>query len=307
MSDKKQNQKSNPNVPAYKLLDSGEGRKLEQVGPIKINRQASLALWPTGLSDKQWSQADAFHHRSDKGGGFWGYGPTGQAKTSKFAEEWQTQVGPFVLNTKLTSFGHLGFFAEQLDQWNWFIETIPKINNTLGRPAKILNLFGYTGCSSLALAQGGAEVTHIDAAKGIVDWGKENQKLNPQVPQDSIRWIVEDCQAFVEKEIRRGNTYDGVVLDPPSYGRGTKKNQVFKIEESLTPLLAKISEVMNPEIHLIHFSCHTPGFTGKILENLTRHAFNVEGLNFQSEEMVIDCENKSKSLPSGICLKATRQ
>ncbi len=293
-------------LPSYKLLDSGHGRKLEQVGPIIINRQASLALWPPIESPKKWAEANAFHHRSDKGGGFWGYGANGQSKTPKFKEEWQTQVGPFALHTKLTSFGHLGFFAEQIPQWEWFIKTIPLINKALGRPAKILNLFGYTGCSSLALVKGGAEVTHVDAAKGIVDWGRENQKLNADLPQDSIRWIVDDCQAFVEKEIRRGNIYDGVVLDPPSYGRGTKKGQIFKIEENLPILLSKISEIMAPQIQLIHFSCHTPGFSGKILENLTKHAFSLEKHSFHSQEMVIPCEPSSQSLPSGVCLRVTK-
>jgi 23S rRNA (cytosine1962-C5)-methyltransferase len=275
---------------------------LSKWGPVIIERQASLALWKPRLPKNEWQSVHAQHQRSDKGGGHW-------ELRKKFNENWITQVGPFELHTKLTSFGHLGFFVEQLEEWEWFIKSIPALKNKLGRAPRILNLFGYTGCSSLALAQGGAEVTHVDAAKGIVDWGRENQKLNTAVPADSIRWIIEDCQNFVEREARRGNTYDGVVLDPPSYGRGPK-NQVFKIEDNILPLLQAISPVLEKEVSLIHFSCHTPGFTGKVLENLLRNTFfEKRELNshtqFETAEMLIPCEDPARSLSSGVRVRLT--
>lgn len=284
---------------AYQLLDSGHGRKLEQVGPIRIERQASLALWAPKLPKEEWKMAQAVHVRSEKGGGHWDM-------KGKIPESWITRVGSLDLHTKLTSFGHLGFFVEQLDEWNEFINIVPLIQKRLGRVPKLLNLFGYTGCSSLALAQGGAEVTHVDAAKGIVDWGKDNQKLNVKTPPDSIRWIVEDCLTFVEREARRGNFYDGVILDPPSYGRGPKK-QLFKIEDNILPLLEAITPILNPEVSLIHFSCHTPGFTPRILENLLRSCLSLEGMKVSSNEMIIHSSlDPSRSLPSGVCLKAFR-
>jgi len=290
---------SSSDLLGYSLLDSGKGRKLEQVGPIRIERQASLALWEAKLAKDEWNQCQAVHVRSEKGGGHWDL-------KKKFPESWVTQVGPFQLRTKLTSFGHLGFFVEQLDEWNWFIGNMPLLKAKLGRAPKILNLFGYTGCTSLALAQGGAEVTHVDAAKGIVDWGKENQSLNSKVPQDSIRWIVDDCQTFVEREARRGNKYDGVILDPPSYGRGPNK-QIFKIEDNILPLLESITTVLEDKVSLVHFSCHTPGFTPRVLENLLRTCVNLEGMKVTSNEMIIHShKNPEKSLPSGVCLKALR-
>ena len=293
--------KSSPN--AYALLDSGKGRKLEQVGPVRIERQASLALWDARLPSEEWKSCQAVHVRSEKGGGHW---DIKKNSPSKIPDTWVTQVGPFELHTKLTSFGHLGFFVEQLDEWNWFLEMIPLLKERLGRAPRILNLFGYTGCSSLALAQGGAEVTHVDAAKGIVDWGRDNQKLNPKVPADSIRWIIEDCQTFVEREARRGNKYDGVVLDPPSYGRGPK-NQIFKIEDNVLPLLNSIAQVLEPKVSLVHFSCHTPGFTPRVLENLLRTCVDLSGMKVSSNEMIIHASTSSdRSLPSGVCLKAIR-
>ncbi len=155
------------------------------------------------------------------------------------------------------------------------------------------------------MAQAGAEVTHVDAAKGIVDWGRDNQKLNPSVPADSIRWIVDDCLAFVEREARRGQIYDGVVLDPPSYGRGPK-GQIFKIEENIMPLLEAIARILDPQKSLVHFSCHTPGFTGRVLENLVRDTFATRGqAGFEAVEMIIPCpSNDARSLPSGVCLRS---
>ncbi len=265
----------------YKLLDSGDGRKLEQVGPYIVDRQASVAVWRPRLPAAEWRKVHALHQRSDKGGGHW-------ENKAKVPEQWQTRVGSLVLNTKLTSFGHLGFFAEQMKEWEWFRSSAKKLKAASPeRPLRLLNLFGYTGCTSLSLAQGGAEVTHVDAAKGIVDWGRSNQLIN-DIPADSIRWIIDDCQVFCERELRRGKKYDGVILDPPSYGRGPK-NEIFKIEDQLPGLLTAISKVLEPEPRLIHFSCHTPGFSASVLDNLVRDFFSgTEEMKSEPGEMLID-------------------
>lgn len=289
----------NTDSTQYTLLDSGHGRKLEQVGPVRIDRQASLALWAPRLNQTHWKKAVASHIRSDKGGGHWKH-------FGKVPAQWQTRVGPFALHCKLTNFGHLGFFPEQLSEWFFLRDHVRIICSRLGRRPRILNLFGYTGCSSLALALGGAEVTHVDAAQGIVDWGKKNQKLNPEVPQDAIRWLVDDCLSFVQKEMRRGHTYDGVVIDPPSFGRGPR-NQVFKIENDLVPLLEAIHKILAPRPELIHFSCHTPGFTPRIMENILRDCLKLEDFRIEHNEMVIESsEDPARSLPSGVCIKVLR-
>ena len=275
----------------YLLLDSGDGRKLESVGGHLIERQASVAIWRRRHPDSEWNKALAVHHRSEKGGGHWEF-------RKPLPESWNTSIGGLVLQTKLTSFGHLGFFAEQASEWEWFRKTAPRIAEKLGRAPRILNLFGYTGCSSLALAQGGAEVTHVDAAKGIVDWGKINQSLN-SVPEGKIRWIVDDCLEFVKREHRRGKTYDGVILDPPSYGRGPNK-EIFKIEDHLGGLLTAISRVLEPNPSLVHFSCHTPGFTAQVLDNLVLDLFEgSKSLKSERGEMTVPEQGTTRLLSSG--------
>ena len=286
-------------IEKYRLLDSGDGRKLEAIGAVRVDRQASVALWKKALPEKEWNRLDAFHHRSETGGGNW-------ENKKKFPETWIVSHAGLTLKAKLTSFGHLGFFAEQGDQWSWFRETATRARKAMGdgQAPRILNLFGYTGGTSLSLALGGAEVTHVDAAKGIVDWGKENAKLS-QTPEDSIRWIVDDCLAFVKREERRGKKYHGVILDPPSYGRGPNK-EVFKIETHLPPLLAAIRNILEPNPVLIHLSCHSPGFTPEVLKNLLYDHF-AEALNsmkIEQGEMMVFEEARNRNLPSGTFCRA---
>ncbi|MBS1986074.1 MAG: class I SAM-dependent methyltransferase [Bdellovibrionales bacterium] len=270
----------------YELLDSGDGRKLERVGEWIVERQSAAAFWRPRLPAKEWAKAHAVHQRSDKGGGHWEF-------KRKLPESWITELGGLRLKTKLTSFGHLGFFAEQASEWAWFRETARKVPNL-----KILNLFAYTGGSSLSLAQGGAEVTHVDAAKGIVDWSKENLELNA-LPRERIRYVVEDCLAFLKKEERRGRKYDGVLLDPPSFGRGANK-EVFKIEDDIGHLLDAIAKVLVPKPSLVHMSCHSPGFTPEVLRNLLTGSLPLPADSLEVGEMFVpESGAGGRRVPSG--------
>lgn len=257
----------------YELLDSGEGRRLERVGDIIIDRQASVALWRKRLPAAEWKKAQAFHQRSEKGGGHWEF-------RAKLPESWKIAFGGLKLKCKLTSFGHLGFFAEQAAQWEWLRQAV----KGRGKP-RILNLFGYTGGSSLALALAGADVTHVDAAKGIVDWSKENAQLNA-VPEGHLRYIVDDCLGFLKREERRGKKYEGVLLDPPSYGRGPK-GETFKIEEDIGPLLDAVGRVVVENPLLVHFSSHSPGFSPEVLKNLMRDRVHLPPMAHEGGEMLI--------------------
>lgn len=282
------------NTSTYELIDSGHGRKLERIGEVLVDRQCAVAFWKPSLAPSDWKAVHAFHQRSDKGGGAWDI-------RRKFNPEWTIDFGGLKLACKLTSFGHVGFFAEQHFEWRWLREKIAPLAQGKTAP-KILNLFAYTGGSSLALAQAGADVTHLDAAKGVVDWSRQNKELN-QIPSEKIRYIVDDCLAFLKREKRRGNLYDGVLLDPPSFGRGPNK-EVFKLEEDVNELLGAVRDVLVPEPKLIHFSCHTPGFTPEVLTNLMQDSFPVSKMKIDSGEMYVVESARERKVPSGAFCRA---
>lgn len=272
----------------YEILDSGEGRKLERVGPYVMDRQCAVAFWRKSLPATEWKKAQAVHQRSDKGGGHWDF-------KAKFPEAWPLNYGQLQLKIKMTSFGHLGFFAEQIHEWKWFRDYLGQ--QRLDPPPKVLNLFGYTGGSSLSCALAGAHVTHVDAAKGVVDWGRENAELN-KIPAANLRWIVEDAMSFLKREARRGNRYDAIILDPPSFGRGPKK-EVFKLEEDANELLDDVFAVLSENAIFLHMSCHTPGFSPQVLENLLAERCRGWAKHHASGEMTVR-ESRGRKIPSGV-------
>ena len=278
----------------YKLLDSGEGRKLETVGPYLLDRQCSVAFW-SKKDAGHWKKADAVHQRSEEGGGSW-------EDTHDIAPFWFTKLGPLVLKTKLTSFGHLGFFVEQLEQWEWLAKKIA--SHKSAKELKILNLFAYTGGSSIACALAGAHVTHVDAARGVVDWARQNAVLN-KVPEGAIRYAVEDCKLFLDREAKRGNLYDGIILDPPSFGRGPNK-EVFKIEDDIVPLLKAIKKVLKPAASLFHFSSHSQGFSPEVLKNLAAEVISLPDYSCEGAEMLMPTEKTGRKVPSGQFFRAWR-
>ncbi len=270
----------------YRLLDSGNLAKLEQVGPYRLVRPALNAFWAPALPAAEWQAADAVFTRDPTGSGRWEY-------RRKLPDSWSAEWGAFTLLIRPTGFGHLGFFAEQYRNWERFGEMIPR----LGEAPKTLNLFGYSGLGTMAMARAGAAACHLDASRGMIDWGREMQRQNPSVP-DRIRWIADDVMKFCRRELRRDSRYQGIALDPPTFGRGAQ-GQVWKIAEDLPPLLELCRQLLAPgKPFFITLSCHSPGFTPRVLERLLRQTFGASG-ELESAEMTIP-ESTGRELPAGV-------
>ena len=203
----------------YEVIDTSEGEKLERWGDYLLVRPDPQVIWNTERKHPGWKKKNGHYHRSSKGGGEWEF--------FHLPQEWSIGYRDLTFHLKPFSFKHTGLFPEQAVNWDWFSEII----RNAGRPLKILNLFAYTGGATLSAARAGAAVTHVDASKGMVNWAKENAAASG-LSNAPIRWLVDDCVKFVEREIRRGNRYDGIIMDPPSYGRGPK-GEIWKIEESI--------------------------------------------------------------------------
>lgn len=269
----------------YILLDTGNGKKLEQVGQYRLVRQALNAFWKPSLPDPEWADADGIFERNSSGGGKWTW------KKGKEPLPWSIQWGGLKMLIKPTNFGHLGFFAEQHENWEWLKKRISKMPGNVSA----LNMFAYSGGSSLAMAMAGAEVCHLDAAKGMNEWAKENLELNSQIPP-KIRWITDDVTKFLQREIRRERKYNGIVLDPPSFGRGPQ-GQVWKIEESIIPLLELCSEIIdNKKPFFVLLSSHSQGFTPLALERVLLHVFGKGRV--ESGEMTV-LEQNGNPFPAG--------
>ena len=224
------------------LLDSGHGRKLEQVGPYRFIRPEMQAIWPPALDEREWQKADgefiasAANKTSDDEGGKWKLSPN-------LPPQWPVQYDGISFTAMPTPFRHLGFFPEQSAHWQWCAERCRDFSRQHGRPPKILNLFGYTGVASLHAAHNGAEVTHVDSSKKAIAQAFENRN-QAGLDDAPIRFITEDARSFVKREIRRERFYDGVILDPPKYGRGVK-GEVWRMEEDISPLLADITSILS--------------------------------------------------------------
>lgn len=269
----------------YKLLDSGRENKLEQVGNYLLVRPAPQAVWSPKLAEKKWDAVDAVYIRSSTGGGSWEF-------HNQISEQFDIDFHGFKFIIKHTGFGHLGLFPEQSDNWKWLADKI----KTAVRPVNVLNMFAYTGGSTLAAASAGASVCHVDASKGVVDWARENTALS-NLGDRPIRWIVDDVMKFIQKEIRRGKTYDAIILDPPSFGRGSK-GEVWKIENDLLQLLNECKQILSDDPLFILLSCHSPGFTPLVLQNLLAEMMNGKKGLLSCGEMVIP-EETGRLLPSG--------
>lgn len=269
----------------YQLLDSGNLKKLEQVGPYRLIRPALNAFWKPTLPEKEWRCADAEFIRDSSGHGSW-------KNRNRIPDVWSADWGGVTMQIKPTSFGHLGFFAEQFRNWQFFRENCRNMDT--------LNLFAYSGLGSLSMAASGAKVCHLDAAKGMIDWGKENLALNPDIP-NNIRWIADDVNKFVNRELRRGNKYDLIALDPPTFGRGSS-GQLWKIESDLPQLLRNCLALRKPDKpFIIVLSCHSPGFSLLVLERMVREVAGNDA-EIDADEMYIP-ESTGCKLPSGIGLR----
>ena len=241
----------------YEVIDTSEGEKLERWGAYLLVRPDPQVIWNTPKKEKGWCKMNGHYHRSSKGGGEWEF--------FDLPQQWQIQYEspsfkqPLTFNLKPFSFKHTGIFPEQATNWDWFSE---KIRNA-GRPVKVLNLFAYTGGATLAAAAAGAHVTHVDASKGMVTWAKENA-VSSGLGDAPIRWLVDDCVKFVEREIRRGNHYDAIIMDPPSYGRGPK-GEIWKIEDAIHPLVKLCAQLLSDKPLFFLINSYTTGLAPAVL------------------------------------------
>lgn len=277
----------------YELLDSGDARKLERFGPYIIDRPCPQALWKSTLPTDIWDQAHAWFERLSDKEGRWHLHP-------ELPESWTLCEAPLSFKISPTPFGHLGLFPEQKPSWSWLHEKISRAVAGGLKDVKVLNLFAYSGGSTLACAQAGAKVTHVDASKPTVRWAQENAELS-QIPRDRIQWLTDDVLKFLAREKRRDNSYSGIILDPPSYGRGPD-NSVFKIEDHLPELLdlcAAVLDKKNPLFVLL--SCHTNGITPTSLETFLSQHFNPH--QKESGEMLL--LGSGPPVPSGVWGRAT--
>ncbi len=270
----------------YELLDSGGGSKLERFAEVILARPCAQAVWKPQHPDL-WRTADATFDRED--GNHW-HG------RNRLPKAWTLNVDGTQFRLSGTDFGHLGIFPEQRAQWAWLKESI-RAARTGGREIRVLNLFAYSGGSTLASALAGAEVCHVDASKGMVQWARDNATLNG-LQAHPIRWIVDDVHTFLNREIRRGRHYDGIILDPPTYGRGGN-GATYKIERDLPETLRLCRALLSESPLLLLLSAHTPGHTPIVLGNILSQALHGLGGSFASGEMCLTGNPGVLDLPSG--------
>ena len=274
------------NWKEYEVLDCSLGEKLENWAGYTLIRPDPQVIWDTDKKLKEWKRPSAHYHRSNRGGGEWEF--------FNLPEQWNIHYRDLTFNLKPFSFKHTGLFPEQAVNWDWFSDIISKSNRKL----KVLNLFAYTGGATVAAAKAGAEVVHVDAAKGMVSWAKENAKLSG-LENAPVRYIVDDCVKFVEREIRRGNHYDGIIMDPPSYGRGPK-GEIWKIEEAVYPFIKKCTELLHKDSEFFLINSYTTGLQPAVLSYMLNTAITGKfGGKVMAVEIGLPVKKNGLVLPCG--------
>ncbi len=273
----------------YELIDCGNKEKLERWNDIILRRPDPQALWPIQKNIKLWNNPHAHYHRSNNGGGSWEF--------KKHVQEfWTINYKHLKFKVSPTGFKHTGIFPEQASNWDFMMNLIKNEN----REIRVLNLFAYTGCATMACSSAGAKVVHVDASKGMVNWAKENRDLN-NLQNNEIRFIVDDVIKFVAREKRRGNTYHGILMDPPSYGRGPNK-EVWKIEEQIFELITKCLDILDNDPLFFLVNCYTTGFSPLVLNNLLSNTVlkkHPEGV-IETGENTLPISSNQNLLPCGI-------
>ncbi|MDD5482560.1 MAG: class I SAM-dependent methyltransferase [Kiritimatiellae bacterium] len=270
----------------YALLDCGEGQKLERWGKYVFIRPDPQVIWPK-VSPGLWKNPDAVYRRSPSGGGAWNF-------IHPLPPCWTINYRALKFKVKPTGFKHLGLFPEQQANWDWIITAV----QTARRPVSVLNLFGYTGGATMAAASAGAMVCHVDAARGMVDWCRENAGLCG-LADAPIKYIVDDCLAFIRREIRRGKSYDAIVMDPPSFGRG-KRGEVWKLEDNLWELLDECRKLLSSNPLFMLINAYTANLSPLVPANMARAVLRGRGGLLESGEIGLPSKSDDKILPCGI-------
>ncbi len=269
----------------YEVIDTSSGEKLERWGDFFLVRPDPQVIWNTEKKHYGWKKFNGHYHRSSKGGGEWEF--------KNLPQEWSIKYGDLTFNLKPFSFKHTGLFPEQAANWDWFSSLIKEAD----RPIKVLNLFAYTGGATVSAAKAGSSVTHVDASKGMVQWAKENA-ASSGLADAPVRYLVDDCTKFVEREIRRGNKYDAIIMDPPSYGRGPK-GEIWKIEDSVFPFINLTAKLLSDEPLFFLINSYTTGLQPAVLSYMLHtvldpiHKGTVEageiGLPVKSNGLILPC------------------
>ena len=272
----------------YECISAGNGEKLERWGNIILRRPDPQAMWPIE-NNKLWDNTDAFYHRSNKGGGYWDFNKT-------LPEFWTISYKNLKFKVSPTNFKHTGLFPEQAANWDFSMSKIKNAN----RPIKVLNLFAYTGGATMAASAAGAvEVVHVDASKGMTEWAKENMKLCG-LENNKIRFIVDDCLKFVEREARRGNKYDVIIMDPPSYGRGPN-GELWKFEHNLYNLIQSCMKILSDKPLFFLINAYTTGISSTVLLNILKTTMEVKyGGKVEADEIGLPITDNNLVLPCGI-------
>ncbi len=278
----------------YEIIDCSGGEKLERWGDYVLLRPDPQVLWNTPKKNPAWKKLNGHYHRSSKGGGEWEF--------MNLPEQWSINYRELTFNLKPFAFKHTGLFPEQAVNWDWFSSIIKRAN----RPVKVLNLFAYTGGATLAAAAAGASVTHVDASKGMVTWAKENA-VSSGLGDAPIRWLVDDCVKFVEREIRRGNKYDGIIMDPPSYGRGPK-GEIWKLEEKIHPFIELTSQLLSEDALFFLVNSYTTGLAPAVLTYMISTEVKSKfGGKVVSEEIGLPVTASGLVLPCGASGRWSRE
>ena len=279
----------------YELIDADSGERLERWGNIILIRPDPPIIWSGDRKNPLWKNAHAVYHRSGSGGGYW-------ETLKKVPDVWSIGYGGLTFRLKPMGFKHTGLFPEQAVNWS-LAERLIKAEN---RPLSVLNLFAYTGAASLACLKAGAKVTHVDASKGMVQWAKENAAASG-LEKAPVRWLVDDCLKFVKREIRRGNKYDAIIMDPPSYGRGPN-GEVWKLEQQLTELLSETGRLLSDNAVFFFLNSYTGGLSPTILNYMvSRYVSKNKGGRVYTDEIGLYITDKGISLPAGNTTIWTRE
>lgn len=271
----------------YELMDSGEGEKLERFGDIVLSRPDPQALWKKNLPKENWAKADAIFSRDGK---------EGQWRIKEGTpDKWTIGLGDFKFIIKPTAFKHTGLFPEQSVNWEWIKRVITNSNN---RDIEVLNLFGYTGGASLACAKVGAKVVHVDASNSALNWAKENAELSG-LSAKPIRWILDDARVFVEREIKRERKYDAIIMDPPAFGHGAKK-ELWKIEEHFLPLVENCLKILSDKPLFFIINGYSAGYSALAYKNNLAVLEKKFGGRIETGELAIEESNSGRLLPAGI-------